>query len=79
MKCVLSQLINYFIVSIYKVFILYLYTLSILILYISSIPNKSFNLEIGPPSPPSPSIYYTGVFSNRIQKLEKIFNFFCKK
>lgn len=75
--CVVS--INYFIVSIYKVFILYLYTLSTLILYISSIPNQSFNPEIGGPCPLTPSIYYTGGFSNRIQKSQKNFDFFCKK
>lgn len=59
MKCVLfKHIINYFIVSIYKVFILYL-------LYTILYPQTQINLLIRKlvvPCPLTPSIYYTGGF-----------------
>ena len=57
-----SQPINYFIVSIYKVFILYLYTISTLY---SIYPQSQINLLIRKLvllCPLTPSIYYTGGF-----------------
>ena len=70
-----SQPINYFIVSIYKVFILYLYTISTL----SSIPNKSFNPEIGGPLPPNPLYLLYGLFSKSYTKNRKNFQLFLQK
>ena len=47
-------------------------------LYVYINPNKSFNPEkLGLPYP-LPPIYYTALFSFRIQKSEKFFNFFAK-
>lgn len=75
MKCVLfKHIINYFIVSIYKVFILYLlYTLYCIV------PNKSFNPEIGGPLPPYPLYLLYGGILKSYTKITKNFRLFLQK
>ena len=70
-----SQPINYFIVSIYKVFILYLFY----ILYLCIVLNKSFNPEIGGPLPPYPLYLLYGRFLKSYTKITKNFRLFLQK
>ena len=67
-------LINYFIVSIYKV----LYSIYS-ILYLCTVPNKSFNPEIGGPLPPYPLYLLYGRFLKSYTKNRKNFRLFLQK